>query len=67
MSKPNLMKYASEIRKDGEAWDDAVQRARVELYGEESTKKSTKKSVKGSSRQPGESPADFRTRKNAKQ
>ena len=72
MSKPNLLKYASEIRKEGEAWKDAVERAKVELHGtaddskKPQNRKNKVKKFTGASRQPGESPAEFRKRKNAR-
>ncbi|RFC54864.1 hypothetical protein [Brumimicrobium aurantiacum] len=34
MSKPNVMTYAKEIRKEGEKWEDAVARAAKILSGQ---------------------------------
>jgi hypothetical protein len=70
MSKPNLMTYAKEIRKEGESWKDAVSRAQVELFGtsEDSAKpknrqKSNEKKPSGEIRGANETGADFFKRK----
>lgn len=33
MAKKNVMTHARDIRKEGEAWQDAVARAKIELQG----------------------------------
>jgi len=63
MSKPNLFKYASEIRKEGELWPDAVDRAKTILgLDDKTTSKPTPKKT-GLIRRSGESTADFFKRK----
>jgi len=65
--KPNLLTYASKIRKEGEAWKDAVNRSKFELYGDESKPVPKKTEQKNSSiRQPGETAHDFFKRKRTK-